>query len=124
MAKDKYHALVKRALIELGWFVSNDPYYIPTSTRTLRVDMGAEKIIVAEKGKEKIAVEVKSFVGISTLHDFYKALGQFSYYQTALEDYEEDRVLYLAIPETVYSDFFAEPLTMKIVAKHDMKLIV
>ena len=124
MAKDKYHDLVKKALTELGWDITDDPYLIATLQRTLRVDLGAEKVIAAEKDNQKIAVEIKSFIGISKLHDFYKALGQFTYYHAALEDFEADRKLFLAIPETMYSEFFSEPLTQRIVEQQDIKLIV
>ena len=33
MAKDKYHQLVKKALQEIGWVITNDPFYIPTFKR-------------------------------------------------------------------------------------------
>ncbi len=75
MARDKYHELVKRLLIEEGWRVTDDPLFIKTLISKLEVDLGAEKIIAAEKGQIKIAVEIKSFLGHSTMHDFYKALG-------------------------------------------------
>jgi hypothetical protein len=57
--------------------------------------LGAEKVIVAEKAGRKIAVEIKSFIGSSTLSEFHLALGQFLNYRYALEDIEPDRVLYL-----------------------------
>ena len=59
MAKDKYHKLVKKALQNLGWIVTNDPLYIPTLKRKLEIDLGAERVIGAEKGDNKIAVEIK-----------------------------------------------------------------
>jgi len=37
-------------------------------------------LIGAEKQGRKIAVEVKSFIGHSKLHDLYKALGQYVFY--------------------------------------------
>jgi XisH protein len=124
MAKDKYHDIVKEALTAEGWTVTDDPLYIPTLKRTLRIDLGAEKVIAAEKGSEKIAVEIKSFVGLSDIHEFYKALGQFNYYQIALEDNEPERMLFLAVPVDIYDSFFTEPLTIKAMQRYDMHIIV
>lgn len=57
MAKDKYHQLVKNALITEGWIITDDPLYIPTFKRTVQIDLGAERLIGAEKANLKIAVE-------------------------------------------------------------------
>jgi XisH protein len=71
MARDLFHDLVKQALINEGWTVTHDPF--PLHTRKeggLSTDLGAERIIFAENRSQKIAVEVKSFIHISILHDF------------------------------------------------------
>ncbi len=124
MAKDKYHHLVKKALQEIGWLITDDPFYIPTLKRKLEVDLGAERVIAAEKGNQKIAVEIKSFVGLSEIHEFYKALGQFNYYQLALEDHQSERILYLAVPSDIYETLFTEPLTLKAIERYNIKIIV
>ena len=46
----------------------------------LSTDIGAEKVILAENGLTKIAVEVKSFIHMSILHEFLKASGQYMSY--------------------------------------------
>lgn len=71
------------------------------------IDLGAEKLIAAEKGNEKIAVEVKSFIGASETTEFSTALGQFLKHQFALEETEPDRKLYLAVPNDVAQSFFS-----------------
>ncbi len=38
------------------------------------IDIGAEKVIAAERGGEKIAVEVKSFLGYSNITEFHVAV--------------------------------------------------
>ena len=86
--------------------------------------MGAERIVAAEKDNQKIAVEIKSFIGLSEIHEFYKALGQFNYYQLALEDYQADRILYLAVPSDIYDTLFTEPLTIKAIDRYHIKIIV
>lgn len=124
MAKDKYHRDVKTALIKEGWKITQDPLYVATAARTLEVDLGAERLIGAEKEGEKIAVEIKSFLGVSEIHEFYKALGQFNYYFLALRKQEPGRLLFLAVPVDTYETFFQEPLTIEAVEYYDLKIIV
>lgn len=61
MAKDKIHELVKNALIKDDWTITHDPYTIEYKEITLFTDLGSEKLFSAERGKNKIVVEVKSF---------------------------------------------------------------
>ncbi len=102
MAKDKLHEIVKNALEKDGWVVTHDPFFLHTKPRRQEIDLGAEKVIVAERGSDKIAVEVKSFVNKSNLYDFYEALGQYISYRIGLRLQELDRILYLAIPDKTY----------------------
>ena len=95
MAKDRYHHIVRKALEQEGWTITDDPLILETLKRDLEIDLGAERLIAAERGKEKIAIEIKSFLGLSQIHDFYKALGQFNYYSLALEEQEPDRTLFI-----------------------------
>jgi len=69
MAKDLYHDLVKELLIADGWTITHDPLRLAFGIRKVYADIGAERLIAAEKGKEKIAVEIKSFVGLSVIDD-------------------------------------------------------
>lgn len=125
MAKDKYHNLVRNALENSGWLVTHDPYKIVIGKRRGYIDLGAERIIIAaEKGKEKIAVEIKSFVGNSDLDDFEDALGQFLIYLLALEESEKDRELYLAMPESFYTRFFDDVFFERLIKRYSIKLIV
>ncbi len=59
-AKDIYHDTVKNALIKDGWTITDDPYRLSIGKRKMYVDLGAEKLIAAEKDSRKIAVEIKS----------------------------------------------------------------
>ena len=69
--------------------------------------MGAKRIIAAQKGEEKIAVEIKSFVGNSATTEFSKALGQFLKYKVALQEEQPERILYLVVPQDTYRSFFS-----------------
>jgi XisH protein len=124
MARDLYHDSVRQALENEGWIVTHDPYPMKIGSIKMFLDLGAEKLIAAEKGNEKIAIEIKSFLSDSTITDFHEAIGQYSNYQVALEDEEPDRTLYLAIPNQVYQTFFQEPFIQKVIQKKDINLIV
>lgn len=97
MAKDKYHEAVRKALVKDGWTITHDPYTISAGSKEVYIDLGAERIIAAEKGIEKIAVEIKTFRSASDIYDFERAIGQYVLYHSALRRREPERVLYLAV---------------------------
>lgn len=70
------------------------------------VDLAAEPLIAAEKEDQKIAVEVKSFVRVSDIHEFHLAIGQYRNYLLALSIRDSGRVFYLAVPEEAFNRFF------------------
>lgn len=75
-AKDRFHETVKVALLKDGWTITDEPLTIPIERLSnLYIDFGAEKLLIAEREGQKIAVEVKSFLGASTLSEFHTALG-------------------------------------------------
>ena len=125
MAKDLYHQIVKEALAKEEWEITHDPYLIPRSNRKpFEVDIGAEKFIAAEKGTEKIAVEVKSFVGTSLTYDFHAAFGQYGIYRFFMTEKDSERHLFLAIPDEVYYTFFVD-VDMKNICEHfNLSIIV
>ena len=122
-AKDIYHEPAKNALIKDGWKITQDPLRVRVGKKDLFVDLGAEKLIAAEKGLEKIAVEIKSFVGPSEVRDLENAIGQFVLYQNALSVIEPDRTLYLAVREMVYIDLFEEEIGKMLLERKVLKLI-
>lgn len=123
-AKDLFHKAVKNALIKEHWDVKDDPLIIQFGGVDMRIDLGAEKLVVAEKDGERIAVEIKSFLGPSVISDFHVALGQFLNYRLALEAQESDRILYLAVPEETYRTFFQLPFGQLALRRYQLKLIV
>jgi hypothetical protein len=109
-AKDIYHDCVKNALTKDNWTITHDPLSLKWGKKDMFVDLGAEKLLAAEKGDRKIAVEIKSFTGLSEMSDLEKAIGQYIVYHDVLAQVEPDRVLYLAVSEDVASGLFEEPL--------------
>jgi hypothetical protein len=81
-AKDIYHDTVKNALIKEGWTITHDQLFIQFDEVEMYIDIGAEKVLEAEKYGQQIAV--KSFVEPSLMSAFHLALGQFIDYRHAL----------------------------------------
>ena len=76
-AKNIHHNAVIQALQIDGWTITHDPLLIPCGDRRLFIDLGAERLtIAAERGSERIAVEIASFVADSPVRDLQEAVGQ------------------------------------------------
>ncbi len=124
MAKDLFHNTVKIALQKDGWQITHDPYQLRYGILDVYIDLAAEEAIAAEKAGRKIAVEVKSFAGGSTISEFHTALGQFLNYRIALEvSSEPDRILYLAVPTDTYRMFLRFEPAKTVVERYELKLI-
>lgn len=59
-AKDIYHDVVKQALKNEGWDITADPLRIQFLGVEFRIDLGAERVIAADRNGEKIAVDCLS----------------------------------------------------------------
>ena len=123
-AKDIYHETVKNALIKDGWTITDDPLVLSVGKKDLFVDLGAEKLIAAEKNEHKIAVEIKSFIGRSQINDLENALGQYVLYYEILLEKQEKRVLYLAIKQSAYQEIFEEPIGQILLKRKIINLVV
>ena len=125
MAKDRFHQVVKTALIEEGWEITHDPLPVQVGGVEMEIDLGAERLLGAERGDEKIAVEVKSFLArASAISEVHMALGQFINYRAALRREDRDRVLYLAVPDLTYNSFFQLDFPASMLQENEVKLIV
>ncbi|NEQ35853.1 MAG: fatty-acid oxidation protein subunit alpha [Okeania sp. SIO3I5] len=123
-AKDIFHDAVRSALEKDGWLVTHDPLFMRVGDVNFQIDLGAEKIIAAEKDNRKIAVEVKYFVGKSEVKEFHLTLGQILNYRSALRKIHPNRILYLAITFEVYDSFFRREFVQDVVAEHQLKLLI
>ena len=122
--RDIFHDCVRRGLEKESWFISSDPLELKWQDIKVKIDIAAEKLIAAERGEEKIAVEVKSFISPSPISDFHTALGQFLTYRLMLEEKEPERELYLAVPKETYKTFFRSQLAQAAIKQHKLKIIV
>jgi hypothetical protein len=123
-ARDIFHDAVRHALEKEEWTITHDPLHIRTGGVAYHIDLGAEKLLAAEKNGEKIAVEIKSFVGVSTASEFHTALGQYIEYRLALKEKEPGRILYLAVPVDMHDTFFMLPFIQNVVKECQLKLLV
>ena len=123
-ADDRVRDTVKTALTQEGWSITHDPLYLDFDSARLQVDLAGEKLIAAERGLEKIAVEVKSFLAPSTVYEFHLAVGQCFTYRVALRSQEPDRQLYLAIPWFTYKEFFCRPFAEITIQEAQLNLLV
>ena len=124
MAKDLFHEAAKQALINDGWIITHDPYELPLFGKTLKIDLGAERLIAAQRETELIAVEVKSFLGLSIIYEFHLALGQYLHYVLAMRKKEPERKIYLPLPKPTYHLFFERDDVQEALAAHKVNWIV
>ncbi len=124
MAKDIYHEHVREALQKEGWTITHDPLPLLVDDERWEIDLGADKILAAQRGTEKIAVEIKSFLGRSRAYEFHRAFGQYMIYFDALSETDPDRKLFLAVPVDVYEAFLSRPFYEKLIKRRNLKLLV
>ena len=123
-ARDLYHNHVRNALIKDDWTITDDPLRLRLGKKDMYVDLGAERILWAEKDAYRIAVEIKSFLGASDLSDLHDALGQFVLYHDVLQETQTDRDLFLAVRDTVYATIFKSPIGNLLLKNGQIQLLV
>lgn len=122
MAKDKLHDLVEIALAKDSW--SNiQPLTLDYAGTDLNLDIVADKLIGAEQGNLRIAVEVKSFSNPSVTYDFHQAVSQYLHYRMALNYLGIERIPYLAIPESIYTNYLTQPFFQDSLTLHQVNLV-
>jgi len=123
-ARDTVHNAARSALEKDGWTITHDPLTIKVDDLDFYIDLGAERLLAAQKAGQKIAVEIKSFLGTSEVTEFHLALGQTLNYRSALRKTQPERLLYLAIPFDVYRDFFTIQFIQDVIAEYQVKLLI
>jgi hypothetical protein len=125
MARDIFHDAVRHALEKDGWTITADPFRLSVGAdMDFFIDLAAERLIVAERKNERIAVEVKVFAEQSKTHEFHNVLGQYINYRTALELLYPDYTLYLAVPDDIFATFFQRKFVQTVIHKNAVKIIV
>ena len=124
MARDLFHYAVRAALEKEKWVITDDPLKVGAGGAKFEIDLAADRIVAADRGEERIAIEIKTFAGDSPITEYHAALGQFLNYRLALELNNIDRSLYLAIPTLIYEAFFQKEFLKISVERYQIKLIV
>ena len=124
MARDLIHNMVKNAITNDNWLITHDPYPLKIGGFDMQVDLAAESIVAAERDNEKIAIEIKTFAGVSKVYEFHLAVGQFIDYRVGLRVNDPDRTLYVAVTEDIYDDVFLMPFPQLVIAEINLKIIV
>ncbi len=122
--RDLYHDAFRRALEKDGWRITHDPLPLTFGRHNLFVNLGADRPLGAEKQGRKIAVEAKSFRGVSEMTDLERALGQFVLYRFLLSDQEPDRTLYLALPAEAFAGLLEGAEGLRLITSQSLKLVV
>ena len=123
-ARDKIHNAVKAALIKDGWMITHDPLRLQYRGKHMEIDLGAEKLLAAERNNRKIAIEIKSFLGRSKLQDFKLLLGQYQIYETLIEETAPEYQLIVAIDRETYESDFDHPIIQLQLAQQPMPFVV
>ncbi len=90
----------------------------------VQIDLGAERLIAAEKGTERIAIEIKTFGGLSFITALYEAVGKYIIYRNVLRRTQPDRLLFLALPESIFDRFFEESVIRDTVQEENINLVL
>src|SRR5438270_1084430 len=124
-ARNIHHTAVIQALQADGWTITHDPLLIPYGDRRLFIDLGAERATIgAERGSERIAVEIASFVADSPVRDLQEAVGQFVVYRALLSQVEPERTLFLGVSTRVYDSVLSEPVGQLVTAEVRLRILV
>jgi hypothetical protein len=123
-ARNRYHRQLRRALENDGWTITHDPLHLKFGGRDMLVDLGAERLLAAEKAEQRVAVELHSFVGPSEVEDLQKAVGQFTLYEMVLARTDPERKLFLAVSHLTFDNLFQEPLGQLLIDGGPLRLVV
>ena len=122
--RDIYHSAVKQALINDGWIITHDPFLLVFDSERGYVDLGASLMLAAEQGDQRIAIEIKSFIGRSLVADLEQAVGQYTIYQSWLRRVDPERALWLAVNPRVAGAIFARRAGQVLIEDYRLKVLV
>lgn len=121
---DIHYDNVREALINDGWTITHRSYTLRIGKKRLFADLGAERLISAERGTQKIAVEIKSFLSPSDVYDLEQMLGQYVLYRRLIARHEPDRVLYVAVTQNTFAEVFKTELGEMLLVEEKVHLFV
>ncbi|MCB0063798.1 MAG: XisH family protein [Caldilineaceae bacterium] len=123
-AKDLIHDAVCNALENDGWTITHEHMKVEFEDAFIYVDLGAERMVIAQRANEKIAVEVKSFLGKSAIQDIEDALGQFVVYRIFLRKVQPERHLFLCVSHITFDTIFSSKAIQILIDELNVSLLV
>jgi predicted outer membrane protein len=127
MAKDVIHNAIRIALENDGWEITKDPFTLNLmgDDTFVHIDMSAQKSAVNKSKNETIvAIEVKSFTGVSVLNAFHEALGQFLNYRDAIREHKLSLKLYLAVSEAGWDKLNSLTFVQRRIKQYRLKFVI
>ena len=108
-ARDRYHDIVARCLIQAGWSIIKERYAVVVAEdednfRRLFIDIAAQS-----QNAQIALIEVKSLAP-SPVRQFMMLVGQYVVYRAALDYIGDTTPLYVAICEADYEIMIEQPL--------------
>ncbi|MBC8171108.1 MAG: hypothetical protein H7X77_05535 [Anaerolineae bacterium] len=123
-ALDVCEPQVIRALEKDGWQILRKPLPIRVPGRTVFADFSIRRIFDGQE-EQIVVVEVKCFTNPDhDLQEFYAAIGQYQFYQGALQLIGVNVPVYLALPAEVYERFVNDPTIMIVLKNALINLLV
>ncbi len=120
-AKDRYHDVVKRALVKAGWVVTDENYFIATQHRQFWIDLVAE----SSPQQSRAFVEVKSFLpDQSSVENLANALGKYLICSAAIQILRSAVPIYLAVPQYTYQGMLTEDIGLQLRHQTHLRVIV
>lgn len=122
--RDFYHREIRAAFEKDGWTITDDPLQFVWEDKIHYPDLGVERVFAVERGMEKLAVEIKSFIGQNFSHDFYEAIGQYDNYFFALAEIEPSRQVIIALSTTAFEKFFQKKYVKRLLELKNIPLVI
>lgn len=124
--KDAIHDLVRHALQRAGWHIVTEQLMLEEDDLRVFIDMVAAPTAAIRLpiSTGSIAVEVKSFTSASFVTDLHEAVGQYLLYADRLQARGYAYTLFLAIPSRTYTAYFHRPGVQRLIARHQVRLLV
>jgi len=122
-AGGRYHDAFRNALIKDGWTITHDPFDLEWDDKELYVNVEEERLVAAQKQRQKIAVEIIKFLQPLPDNELEHSIDLFAVYRAVLAEQEPDYVLYLALPEEVYKDVFQD-VDSRLILEEGVKRVI
>jgi hypothetical protein len=124
---DKYHYVVRNALIKDGWVIVNDPMRLVLDETYLYVDLEAVNLdptFMAQYGTSQVAIEVKVLRSLRVTDQLEKAIGQYIIYRSLLQLRNPTHQCYLAVSDEDYQSYMRGSDFQYVLSSNQIHLLI